>query len=230
MTSITVKDGAGADQTVETIDEITARLGALTASKQVDPDAASASLMELQRGLMQLVEDSTITPGDASTPGANYVSVHAKTTDQVFTVVNAPTVSATPDYSVLDVIGGEIVLANAARITGKGGIITGVTIVSKVDLTIGDIDILFFNDNPAGTYTDNGALTVSDADMLLLEGSAIPNIKTVLSGSKVMLEIDNLNIGYKCAATSLYAVPVARAAINLGSTTDLQFTFKLLRD
>lgn len=229
MTNITVKDGLGANQVVFQNDEITDRIGDLTDSKQIDPDAASATLLALVRGLMQLVEDGVVTQGTASAPSAEYLSTHARLTEQVHVFRSSPTVS-TSAYAAGDVVGGEIEITNAARISGDGGFLATLSIMCEDDLAAGDLDVFIFKSNPASTYTDNSALpTSADADAFELI-TAVNLGEKIDLGDGALLQARNIMVPYQCDATSLFAVPVCRNAFTLTATTAIHFAAHLARD
>ena len=146
-----------------------------------------------------------------------------------FIVQVAPTVTAGA-YTADDCIGGEMTIANAARISGDGGTLVGITMASKGTVAAYDVEVLIFDANPAGTYTDNVALAVTAADAFLLLDAVLLDKLTDL-GTPTMLTARNLNIPYVCdASTSLFAVAVNRGAFTPASTSDLQFTFHIIRD
>lgn len=147
----------------------------------------------------------------------------------------SPPVSATPDYSVNDVIGGKMLLDGIARVTGSGGIINSITMTSKVDIPSGiTIDILLFNSDPTNsTFTDNAALAVNVADLpFLIPG--IANLSTRISlGTAVAFSSHNLGIPVDTLTTDdIWAVAVVRGSgvVNLASTSDIQFIFGFLPD
>lgn len=73
------------------------------------------------------------------------------------TVAVTPVVSATPDYSDGDNIGGLMTVAAIVAADGAGGMLSHVLAVSKAAISVA-IDLLIFNANPTGsTFTDNEA-------------------------------------------------------------------------
>lgn len=144
-----------------------------------------------------------------------------------------PTVTAGA-YTADDVLGGEMQIVEAAREKGGSGIITGISMAAEDDSADGwsasDVEVLIFKDNPAGTYTDNGALAVSDADATLLIGSVILDTK-VDCGNVTFLYVRNVNIPYVCdTANYLYALAVNRGGTTPEATDALTFTFHMIRD
>ncbi len=90
--------------------------------------------------------------------------------------------------------------------------------------------MLIFDSNPAGAYTDNTALAVTDADAALLIGAVILDRHSDL-GNVSFLYCDNVNLPYLCSGSAdLYAVAVNRGAATPEATDALTFTYHLLRD
>ena len=147
---------------------------------------------------------------------------------QVYVFEQALTVTAGA-YAADDVLHGEIEITNAARSSGGTGVIMQIIAAIEDDDADGfvadDIDIVFFRSNPAGTYTDNGALSVSDADAFEIEGVVTLNEKFDL-GNITILQAANINIPYECNDTSLFAVPVVRGAKTPEATDAIQLRFK----
>jgi hypothetical protein len=83
------------------------------------------------------------------------------------TGIVTPTITmSTTAYAANDIIGGEVVLLNAFR-SGIGAKTTGVA----QSLTVLDLEdrkpalnVLVFNANPVGTYTDNAAFSLNASD------------------------------------------------------------------
>ena len=172
------------------------------------------------------------TDGDYATLNVNAGGDLRVDGGQVHVFESAPTISASA-YASGDVFGGEIEITNAARVSGGGGLITDVVMAveddGSADFAANKIELWFFKSNPAGTYTDNAALAVSDADAFEVE--RVVTLDEYYDGGNVtILSAANLNIGYNCDATSLWAVPVIRAAITPDATDAVQFRFKLIRD
>lgn len=152
--------------------------------------------------------------------------------DRVVVRSITPTVEATPDYSSDDVLGGLQAITDAARSGAFSGVVSGITISSKVDITVG-LRIVFFKSNPsATTFTENSALSLNSADYDKVSGHVdisstdiadlgTPNIATKL----------NINFPFQLSGiTTLYAVCLARGTINLGSTSDLTFNYQIIQD
>lgn len=147
-----------------------------------------------------------------------------------------PPVSASPNYSINDVLGNKMVLSGIARVSGAGGIINSIVMTSKVDIPVGvTVDILLFNSDPTNsTFTDNAALAVNVNDLpSLLPGIATLSTKVSLGATSAMLVAQNLGIPIDTLTTdTIWAVAVVRGAgtLDLASTSDIQFVFGFLPD
>jgi hypothetical protein len=151
---------------------------------------------------------------------------------RVFTHEEVLTVTAGA-YSVDDVLGADFELANAARETGIGGVV--MSVVASIEdndadgFAADDIEIFFFKSAPAGTYTDNAALAITDADAAECEGAV--KLDTKYDGGHItILQATNVNLAYTCDATSLYAVCAVRTAVTPEATDAIQLRIKLMRD
>jgi hypothetical protein len=153
-----------------------------------------------------------------------------------FVVRVAPTVTAGA-YTANDTLGGEMTITAAARVSGGGGILTGITFVAEDDTAnawgADDVEVLIFDSNPAGTYTDNATLdssSLTDADAFLLLGSVLLDTFVNL-GNISMLKATNVNIPYVCSGSAnLFAVALNRGAVTPEATDSVQFTFHMVRD
>jgi hypothetical protein len=146
-----------------------------------------------------------------------------------FVIQVAPTVTAGA-YTANDCIGGEMTLTNAARFSGGGTTLMGITMTSKGTVAGNDVEVLIFDADPAGTYTDNTALAVTAADSLLLQEAILLGSFTDL-GTPSVVRARNLSLPLVCSGSAnLFAVAVNRGAFTPASTSDLQFTFHFIRD
>lgn len=172
------------------------------------------------------------TDGDYSTLNVNASGDLRVDGGQVYAFENAPTVTAGA-YTADDCIGGEIEITSAARVSGGGGIITQVVMAAEDNDADGwaanNIDVIIFKSNPAGTYTDNTALAVTDADAFEIE-AIITLDEKFDCGNVTILQAKNVNIPYICDATSLWAVAVNRGGVTPEATDAIQFRFKMIRD
>lgn len=153
-----------------------------------------------------------------------------------FTAVfsSTPTVSATPDYTTGDNMGGKITIEKIGRLhrlIDSRGIIQSVVITDKSGQNL-DIDVIFFDSDPSGTtFTDNAALTIVDADLVKIVGTVLVNTWSAFAANGVGFET-NLGIPFDLgsANASLFAALVARNSHNLASTSDLTLRVGILQD
>jgi len=129
--------------------------------------------------------------------------------------------TATTSYTSGDQVGTQFTLANAARISGGGGIITGIQLISAADI-IGPFDVVL-TDSSITLASDNAAYAISDADALKIV--ALVNLSGAYDiGNNRIAQAFNLAIPYVCSGgTSLFAGLITRSSHTFfGSTTDLQ--------
>ena len=116
--------------------------------------------------------------------------------------------TATTAYVAGDQVGTLVTVANAARVTGGGGMIVGVTLIDQSDI-IGAYDVVFF-DSTVTLAADNAAFAISDADSLKIVAIA------QLAGSfditnNPIAQAYNVAIPYVCSGgSSLYAALICR--------------------
>ncbi len=138
-------------------------------------------------------------------------------------ITNVPTVEITPDYASADVLGGKQELANAVDEARRGGVIRSVLVTDQAGISA-NVDVLFFAQDPSNsTFTENGAITLDDADLAMLIGVVKLTIHTAYAASSssqpTATPVDMPFVLEK--GTSLYAVIVARAAFNLVAVGDI---------
>lgn len=173
---------------------------------------ATAAKQDEQTGVLQDILAAAVDTTNPA-PVVGYLS----------TVAVTPTVSATPDYSSGDAVGGIMTFASILRADAKTGYAVSARITAKTAAaSMAQIDILIFNANPSSsTVTDNSAFVLADADRAKLKG--------VIKVTSFDVAGTSASIGYAegrvpatgAAADDLYAVMVARGTINLGATDDL---------
>lgn len=146
---------------------------------------------------------------------------------QPFTIsATASGMSTSPAYSVGDMVGTELTLANAAATSADGGFITGIHMEDDA-VAISTLRLKFFNaastpaaDNAANSWSDaNAQKEVACVDATAFVASALNGTSTT----------GNLMLPYTCASTSLFLNTIALATFTAGSTTDLHFIISLLR-
>lgn len=124
-------------------------------------------------------------------------------------------------YTAGDQAGNLFTLANAARITGGSGVITGVTLICA-STNIGAFDVVFF-DSSVTLATDNSAFSISDPDALKIVG-LVQLAGAYSFALNRMAQAVNIAMPYVCSGgTSLYAALITRSAnLVYASTTDIQ--------
>lgn len=143
-------------------------------------------------------------------------------------VASTPLTLATTAYVSGDQMATEYSLANAARWSGGGGYITGVT-VNSATANIGPVDVAFTNAS-VSLAGDNAVWSLSDPDMLKMQqfvqcAANYPFANNRLSQS------GSIRIPYTCAATTLYASIIARSGVAVfGANSDLVLTVWLERN
>ncbi len=124
---VTIVDGlpTAGSGTVQTISNITDRQGALNATKETNPDAASTTELALLRGLLQSTQDATVTTGSLASPSTELVSVIGPVTTKITSTFNRPadTTAYTANDAVADsTTAGSVTKQSAAITAGKGSI------------------------------------------------------------------------------------------------------------
>lgn len=149
-----------------------------------------------------------------------------------------PTVSASPDYTAGDAMGGKITFTNFGRRNrvltkdvGSTGVIHSV-MISDLSAEAKNIDVVFFDTNPSNsTITDNAAIDVHDTDILTIIG--VVNVTTWASFNDNAVGFEgNLGIPFDLEAgnSTVYVALVARGDHNLASTSDLTLRVGVLQD
>jgi hypothetical protein len=148
-------------------------------------------------------------------------------------------------YSAGQIIGGLMKFQSAFH--GKqSGILHGLTIADKSGQSSA-MDLIVFNQKPAGTYTDGAAFSPTSGDLLEITGHVnvlagnysqfSANSEATVSG--IGLPVKNVSIAAGAVASQyanddpgrdLWAVLVARGTPTYVSTSDLTVTPKILQD
>ena len=142
--------------------------------------------------------------------------------------------TATTAYTAGDTAGTELTLANAARVSGWGGVITGASLLDKSN-KVNAIGVEFWLFKAASTPSaDNAAADWSDANMANFVGIITFDTGSwKINTSNSINTQQNLNLGYGCSATSLFGTFVLRgvpAGNFFSATTDLRIVLHMLRD
>ena len=150
---------------------------------------------------------------------------------------NTTAYTANQVISASTTVGTYQTFANAARVAAGSGMIVGVNLLDEVNATTPLAPVLFlFNAAPASALNDGAALTLSNADGILLI-AAIPLVSSYLLNASAspngarLYTAQGLNIAYKLASgTSLYGVLMANAAYTPVSGEVLVTQLQVLQD
>lgn len=219
---------------------------AITAGSGTNIAADDISSVMYQRTKTTLGPDGTATADLAgrdlggSTGGAAYVDV--RTYRQWFTVT--PTISSSPAYTSGDCLGGLNTISNAARLSGGGGIITGIKLLDKTQAQRSAMTLLFFNQSVTSAG-DNSPAAFSDADMAncvaMVEiltgdyntawaGTPLNSVAYLPNSSTRTFPLD-MAIPYYCSGgTSLYMQAVVRGTPTYTTSSDLVFIVSTVLD
>lgn len=147
------------------------------------------------------------------------------------TIQITPTVSASPDYSIGDAVGGKQTLTSAARTSGGTVILESIQVIDKAAQN-GALEILIFDSDPsAATITDNSAFVFSTDISKLVARISVATSDYVTINTIGIATLKGLGIAIKAnGSANLYAAIVTPAALNLASTTDIRVDYGFLQD
>lgn len=143
------------------------------------------------------------------------------------------TISATPDYSIGDVVGGIITLSGVMEASGRQAELQTVVLKENGGQSPA-LSLIFFRATPAaGTYTDNAQLIWGAGDAgnivgvvrVLVTDWLIPGAST----NKAMVDLSRLGKLMGSATSDLYLLIIADSAYNAAATTDLTAEFAFER-
>ncbi|RJO63690.1 MAG: hypothetical protein C4523_19610 [Myxococcales bacterium] len=141
-----------------------------------------------------------------------------------------PTVTAGA-YSANDVVGGELTLTNAMRVSGGSGVLHAITVHDAAAQNVA-LDIYVFDSAPAANLADNAAWawTAGDEDKFLgLVRVAASDYVSAAGDGFVTLR--NLGLPVKAnGSANLYCYIVTTGTPTYAATTDLTLSFGFLRD
>lgn len=171
------------------------------------------------------IVDGTVagtTPLIVDANGAAQVAVHQS---QFWYEANVPGVAAAV-YAAGDQFGTLITIANAARFSGGGGFITGVSLFDDDDLQVAN-DVFFYNDTLT-LAADNAVFAVSDADAR--KGLWVAQIPYFLDGGAQRVgALVGVSVPYFCTGTSLYAAIRTQSAVT-PTATGVRIRVSMIRD
>lgn len=140
-------------------------------------------------------------------------------------------VSASPDYSIGDAVGGKRTMSNAYRVSGGTAVLEDIVLLDRANQGPGLTIYLFDSDPSAATITDNSAFVFSTDDLKVIAQISVSPSDWITTNSKKIAHLRGLGALLKgSGTTSLYAAIVATTAYNAAATDDLQVIYKLLQD
>lgn len=177
-------------------------------------------------------EDGTAVGGVSSasiTPGEEHIGQVGGSTVSLYVV---PTITAGA-YSAGDVVGGEITLTNAMRVSSGTGLLMSISIVDLGNQKAA-LDLLLFDSNPSNGQADNAAYAWNAADpaLLLAHIPIAASDYTTVGGEAVCTLLTGGIPVQANGSMDLYLIVVTAAASTptYTSTTDLRFRFGFTRD
>lgn len=202
---------------------ITPGSGEVVATDNVDLGNGAVQVQYVK--IIDGTEDGTVPAPVASLKG---LAVNPRPTVVRTRVV--ATVSTTPAYTAGDAIGGELVFANASRVTAQTSHLLRVQITDKAAQSP-DLELHLFAASIAGTYTDNAPFDPTDADLADYLGTvtvAAADWKVLTDNAVADVAAD---LPFKPnATTNLYGYLVIRSAETYVSSTDLAVTVLIRQD
>lgn len=160
--------------------------------------------------------------GEGLPAGTNEIgAVVARRDLQRISVQSGGLTTSVTSYTAGDQVGTIFTVTNAARASGGGGTITGITLIDAADV-IGTYDVVFFTQSVT-LASDNAAFAISDADALNVIGIAQLAGSFDMTNNRIA-QLFNLAIPYVCVgSTSLYAALITRSNHSFfAAATDLQ--------
>lgn len=149
---------------------------------------------------------------------------------QVRALFESVPTTAAGAYSVGDVVGTKMTIANAVLFSGGSGVIENIVINDKANV-ISNLDLVIFKSNPsASTFTDNAAYTVNVADWDKIAVAVNVDNVYAAAGNRTNQYCPPAGIPFVAAGTDLYAVLVCRTAFTLASATDLKLALTIRQD
>lgn len=146
------------------------------------------------------------------------------------TISQTPTITAGA-YSEGDAVGGKLTFANAAKVSGGGGMLSTVIIVDDAGQDV-ELELWLFNQDFT-SMSDNAAWAPSEADLENLVGviSTEDSAQGWLAAGTPSAVTINEMMRYDCVgSTSLYGQLVTRGTPTFVATDDVTVKIGLLQD
>jgi hypothetical protein len=149
---------------------------------------------------------------------------------EMLVISNTPTVSASPNYTANDNMGGLISLEDVGKSDkyGGAGLIQHVTVMDRAAQAL-QIDVWFFDANPSSsTFTDNAAAVIhSDDAGKVIYYVELATWKTQTDAYSVSRDLA-IPFLLQTGNSTLYAALIAQGAHNLAATDDITLKVGIL--
>ncbi len=141
-----------------------------------------------------------------------------------------PTISASPDYSSGDNVGGIQSIPLAVRTSSGTATLFQLDIWDKAAQNSAFI-IDFWDASPSGTYTDNAAEVIAGDDGKYLGSVYVSSADWVTTGAVSRCSIKGIGLLVKpSTGTTVYATVLTTSVPNQASTSDLIFKYSFIQD
>lgn len=212
MATMTVKDAAGATQTVE---------------KPLAPGRSPASA---SRPIAFSDEDYAILDGIETKLDTLHTDLAALGANWIFDVLVNPTVSSSgAPYVTNDIIGGLLTFTNVARVADEPFVVTGALVTCKSNVVLTPTLVLFNADPNTNSYADNAAYNIAAGDIGKSKKS-IPISTLTSHGTPKSYSTDGLFIVIPPIAgtRNIYGLlfDSTAAGVTLQSTSDIGVTLR----
>jgi hypothetical protein len=195
-----------------------------------DSILGTAVMWEDANNVLRPVSAAKPLPVDATDAGDVPVTLDGEViTTGGATIVQQPTVTAGA-YSAGDAVGGLLTFANAARVSGGGGVIKSVVIIDDAGQDA-ELELWLF-DRTFTAMADNAAWAPSEADLENLVGvisTADSARGWMAAGTPSVITID-VATRFDLNGTSLFGQLVTRGTPTFAATDDVTVKVGLLQD
>lgn len=150
--------------------------------------------------------------------GGDGVSSPVTSFAPVLRISQTPTVSTSPAYTAGDAVGGLLTFANAARVSGGGGIIGSVTVVD-LSQQRPSLELVLF-DQTFTSSSDNAAFDPTDGDLGNVLGVVAINSWSNFNDNSVAT-VSGVNLPFDLTGTSLFGQLLTRSTPTFVGTSDI---------
>jgi hypothetical protein len=201
-------------------------LGVTAQSQTTVPLKVTGTVVATASGTQAVTGTVSITGGTISVPSGT-ISAGGFATK----ITNTPTISASPDYSSGDNIGGINTITNAMYANGASGFISELDIWDKAAQAPALI-IDIFDTSPSGTYTDNSAEVIAGDHAIWLGSISVAAGDWATTGAVSRVSLKGINLPVKATGgtRNLLFTVVTTSTPNYASTSDLVFKFGIIQN